>query len=91
MKTLSQAGRLVLIQSVASTLPAYSMSQFLLPKVICSRLDSMMLRFWWGHPDDGARHLLLKAWASICHPKSLGGLGSKLMWDTSRAHITKLA
>ena len=38
-KTLSQAGRLVLIKSIAAAIPSYVMSTFLLPKSICSQLD----------------------------------------------------
>jgi hypothetical protein len=38
-KTLSQAGRLILIKSVAAALPSHAMSSFLLPKSLCSELD----------------------------------------------------
>jgi hypothetical protein len=38
-KTLSQAGRLVLIKSVAAALPSYAMSSFLLPISCCKELD----------------------------------------------------
>jgi hypothetical protein len=38
-KTLSQAGRSVLIKSVAATIPSYAMSSFLLPTSIRSSLD----------------------------------------------------
>lgn len=76
---------------MASALPAYTMNQFLLSKTLCLCLDSLMMRFWWGHRDDGHRHLYLKSWASICQPKAQGGLGLKLMWDLNRAQLTKLA
>lgn len=46
MKTLSQAGRLVLIRSVAAALPTDIMANYLLPKSICKKLDSMMMCFW---------------------------------------------
>jgi hypothetical protein len=38
-KSLSQAGRLVLIKFLAATIPSYAMSVFLLLKSICSQLD----------------------------------------------------
>lgn len=41
-KTLSQAGRTVLIQSVATALPSYFMSVFLLPKGLCHSIDSLL-------------------------------------------------
>lgn len=91
MRTLSQAGISALIKSVASALPAYTMNLFLLPKSLCHRLDSMLMRFWWGFRNDGHHHLYLKSWASICQPNASGGLGFKLMWDLNRAQLTKLA
>ena len=41
-KTLSQAGRLVLIKSVATALPSYAMSSFLLPNSFCTELDRIL-------------------------------------------------
>jgi hypothetical protein len=49
-KTLSQVGRLVLIKSVAATLPSYAMSTFLLPLSFCNELDRILKNFWWGFP-----------------------------------------
>jgi len=45
-KTLSQAGRTVLIKATASLIPSYTMSTFLLPK--CATLDECFKDFWWG-------------------------------------------
>jgi hypothetical protein len=56
-KSLSQAGRLVLIKSVAATIPSYAMSTFLLPKSICSNLDKVFKNFWWGFPSKKTRNL----------------------------------
>lgn len=51
-KTLSQARRTVLIKSVASTIPTYTMSTFLLPLTICLDLDNLFKDFWWGFPKE---------------------------------------
>ena len=56
-KTLSQAGRLVLIKSVAVALPSYAMSSFLLPISYCKELDRLFKNFWWGFPSKKARNL----------------------------------
>ena len=50
-KLLSQARRTVLIKAVASALPAFTMSHFLLPKSLCLHLDTLFMRFWWGFKD----------------------------------------
>jgi hypothetical protein len=44
-KTLSQAGRLVLIKSVAAALPSYAMSTFLLPISFYYELDKIFRNF----------------------------------------------
>ncbi|XP_059460221.1 uncharacterized protein LOC132189495 [Corylus avellana] len=89
-KTLSQAGRLVLIKSVAAALPSYAMSSFLLPISTSTDLDRIFKKFWWGFPPKKARNLSLKAWDSICFPKELGGLGIRKMREVNLALISKL-
>jgi hypothetical protein len=44
-KTLSQAERTVLIKSMASTIPSYAMSSFLLPISISTSLDRIFKNF----------------------------------------------
>ena len=89
-KTLSQAGRLVLIKSVAAVIPSYAMSTFLLPKSICNQLDKVFKSLWWGFPSLNTKNLSLKSWNSICTPKVLGGLGIKSMKQVNLALISKL-
>jgi hypothetical protein len=80
-KTLSQAGRLVLIKSV---------SAFLLLASLCSQLDGCFKNFWWGFSSDKSRNLSLKAWDSIYLPKDLGGLGIKKMREANLSFISML-
>ncbi|KAH0996802.1 hypothetical protein GBA52_020666 [Prunus armeniaca] len=46
---LSQAGREVLIKSVATAVPAYPMSCFSLPITLCNAINADLTSFWWGH------------------------------------------
>jgi hypothetical protein len=89
-KTLSQVGRLILIKSAVVALPSYAMSTFLLPKSLCSELDRIFKKFWWGFPANKTRNLFLKAWDSLCLPKVLGGLGLRKMREVNLALISKL-
>jgi hypothetical protein len=89
-KTLSQAGRLVLIKSVAATIPSYAMGTFLIPNSCCKALDRAFKNFLWGFPPKKTRNLSLKAWDSICTPKALGGLGIRKMREVNLALISKL-
>ena len=90
VKTLSQAGRLVLIKVVAATVPSYAMSTFLLPKSFCRMLDQMFKNFWWGFPPEKFRNLSFKSWNFLCSPKALGGLGIRLMEEVNLTLISKL-
>jgi hypothetical protein len=89
-KTLSQAGRTVLIKSTAAAIPTYAMSTFLLPSSLCKTLDRRFKDFWWGFPPAKSRNLSLKSWDSICLPRNQGGLGLRKMVTTNLALITTL-
>jgi hypothetical protein len=60
-KTLSQAGKTILVKVVASAIPSYAMSSFLLPDGFCHKLDLAFKNFWWGFPKDKSRNLSLKS------------------------------
>uniref|UniRef100_A0A2N9HM73 RNase H type-1 domain-containing protein n=1 Tax=Fagus sylvatica TaxID=28930 RepID=A0A2N9HM73_FAGSY len=58
-KLLSPAGRVVLIQSVTSSLPAYYMQNTALPSSICNDLDRLNRNFLWGSTSESKKmHLV---------------------------------
>jgi hypothetical protein len=67
------------------------MSSFLFPDILCHRLDTAFMNFWWGFPVNKAHNLSLKSWNSICLPKDQGGLGFRLMKDINVSLIAKLS
>jgi hypothetical protein len=89
-KSLSQAGRLMLIKFVVAAIPSYAMSTFLLPKSIYSQLDRTFKNFLWGFSSSKTRNLPLKYWNSLYIAKALGGLGLRRMKDVNLTFITKL-
>lgn len=89
-KTLFQAGRTVLVKSVAATIPSYAMSTFFLPSSVSNALDKNFEDFWWGFPKGKNRNLSLKSWSSVCIPRKLGGLGFRLMKNMNLALLAKL-
>ncbi|XP_019185049.1 PREDICTED: uncharacterized protein LOC109180018 [Ipomoea nil] len=74
-KLLSQAGKEVLLKSMAQAMPTYSMSVFLLPITVCTAIERLMNRYWWGSGTDQRIHW--KACDKLCIPKKCGGLGFK--------------
>lgn len=73
-RSLSQAGRLVLIKSVAQAIPSFVMSCFLLPKATTNRLNQITANFWWGQKTT-ERKIHWCNWNSLCSSKTEGGTG----------------
>jgi hypothetical protein len=70
-KMLSSGGRLVLINSVLSSLPMYMMSFFRIPKGVLEKLDYYRSRFFWQCDDHKKKYRLAK-WSIIHKPRSVG-------------------
>ena len=87
-KLLSQAGRLTLINSVLHSIPIYNFSVFKAPQAICTKLDSIINAFWWGH-DISQKKLHLTHWDTLIKPKHMGGLGIKKFGLMNKALISK--
>jgi len=73
-KMLSVGGRLVLINSVLSSLPMFMMSFFEIPRGILKKLDYFRSRFFWQSDEHKKKYRLTK-WEVVCTPKDQGGLG----------------
>ncbi|XP_031108671.1 uncharacterized protein LOC116013161 [Ipomoea triloba] len=77
-KLLSQAGKEVLLKSVAQVMPTFSMSVFLLPKSVCLSIERTMNRYWWGTGMIGeyiGRHVVIY----VCQESSVVW-ASRLCW-----------
>lgn len=87
---MSQAKRTMLIKSVASSIPIYGMSSFLIPQSICTNIDSLIHKFRWGYKLDDEKHFSLHFWNKICSPKLNGGMGIKKMQELNFPLLSKL-
>jgi hypothetical protein len=74
LKFLSQAGKEILIKAVIQAIPAYCMSLFLLPKVLCAEINSMIRKFWWSQQGKDAG-ISWMSWSRISCSKEAGGMG----------------
>jgi ribonuclease HI len=86
-RLLSPAGRVVLVQSVTSAIPAYYMQNVALPTKICSKLDKINRDFIWGSTVEKKKMHMI-SWDKVCRPKDLGGLG---LYTTKSRNIALLA
>jgi hypothetical protein len=73
-KYLSYGGRLVLLNSVLSSLPMFMMSFFEVPKGVLKNLDHFRSRFFWQGSNNKHKYRLAR-WDILCRPKDQGGLG----------------
>lgn len=73
-KMLSIGGRLVLINSILSSLSIFMFSFFEVPRTILKKLDYYRSRFFWEGEGHKKKYRLTK-WSIICTPKEYGGLG----------------
>ncbi|KAK6119349.1 hypothetical protein DH2020_046910 [Rehmannia glutinosa] len=89
-KQLSQAGRIVLIQSVIQSIPTFAMMCFKLPDGIIEKIHSMSARYLWGG-DPEKRAIHWKSWDRLCVSKSHGGLGFRHLRAFNLALLSKQA
>ena len=47
-KFLSQGGKEVLLKSVDTAKPVFTMNIFKLPKTVCDEINGIMAKFWWS-------------------------------------------
>ncbi|KAL6138042.1 hypothetical protein ACLB2K_063330 [Fragaria x ananassa] len=94
-KTLNMAGRLTLIQSVASSIPVYAMQTAKLPISICDSLDRLNRNFLWGDTDQ-QRKVHLTNWdmlpTDVVHvittiSIAVGDLLDKIIWGKTSSGI----
>lgn len=71
-KFLSQAGREILVKSVAQAIPSYCMSSFLLPSSLLVELQKMMNSFWWGSRQNVNKGINWMSWDKLSARKDCG-------------------
>ncbi|KAL0005366.1 hypothetical protein SO802_012927 [Lithocarpus litseifolius] len=86
---LSFAGRIVLAQSVLTTVPSYTMQNVMLPNRVLASLDRVARNFIWGSTLD-KRKLHMVSWSTITKAKKEGGLGLQAAKPKNLALMAKL-
>ncbi|KAL0284767.1 UNVERIFIED_CONTAM: putative mitochondrial protein [Sesamum calycinum] len=86
-KSLSQAGKTILIQAVVQAIPSYAMSYFKLPKSLLQEFQALAANFFWHDGDRQRIHWL--AWDQMCSSKLEGGLGFRNLEAFNLALLAK--
>jgi len=88
-KSLSQAGKEILLKAVIQAIPTYSMSVFLLPKVLCKDINAMIQRFWWGKTENKSK-IHWMSWTRMRYSKAQGGMGFRELQCFNKTLLAKL-
>ncbi|KAA3480252.1 reverse transcriptase [Gossypium australe] len=87
-RALSQGGKEVFIKAVLQAIPTYSMSCFLLPKVLCNELEGIIAKFWW-QKSRNKKGIHWCNWKKLCFLKEDGGLGFRNLANFNIALLAK--
>jgi hypothetical protein len=88
-KMLSQAGKEVLIKSVAQAIPSYCMGVFLLPTSIGDEIDRMLNSFWWGAKGENRNGIRWLSWDKLTMRKEGVGMGFRNIYGFNLAMLGK--
>lgn len=67
-KTISRAGKEVLIKAVLQSIPTYIMSYFKLPGYLFNSIEKAIRQFWWGSA--ATREMAWSSWGPLCRSKA---------------------
>lgn len=90
-KTLSMAGREVLIKSVVQATLSYYMSMYLIPPSLGDEIQRMMNSFFWGSSQRNNRGINWLDWDKLTIPKKFGGMGFRNIYAFNLAMLAKQA
>lgn len=71
---MNKSGRLIVVKTVSSAVPIYTMMANNLPAWAIEEIDAIRLNFLWTG-DQPTRGKCLVAWSTVCRPTTLGDLG----------------
>lgn len=74
-KLMSYSGRLLMVNSVLSSLPTFYMCTLLLPGPIIEQVDKYRKHWLWNNGDINKKGGCLVAWKNGTRPNDQGGLG----------------
>ncbi|GAU20068.1 hypothetical protein TSUD_381600 [Trifolium subterraneum] len=88
-RSLSRAGKEVLIKAVAQAIPSYCMSSFLILTTLGEEIERMMNSFYWNMKKNGGRGINWLRWDKMTVSKDNGGLNFHILEGFNLAMLGK--
>lgn len=88
-KSISQAGKTVLIKNGTQSIPSYCMSCFLIPKTLCQEIERILKKFWWSSNKRHNKGMSWLSWSELSVSKQRGGVGFRSLYGFDIALIGK--
>lgn len=88
-KLLWFGAKIVLLKSVLTSIPLYSLDAIKVPKVVITRIEKAMANFLWDSAGEKRAHWV--SWAIVCRPLDEGGIGIRSLSQVMDSLHTKLA
>lgn len=87
---LSSAGKMIMLKSVLSAMPTYTMTCFELSGSLCKRIQSALTRFWWDSNSD-KRKMCWISWKKLTRSFKEEGLGFRDIQTSNDALLAKVS
>ncbi|KAL8158305.1 hypothetical protein AgCh_002851 [Apium graveolens] len=88
-KSISKAGKLILLKTAAQSIPNFWMNLLLIPEEICDDIEKIMNSFWWCNGSSTSKGIKWISWKRLCVVKEGGGLGMKDLHNFNLAMLAK--
>lgn len=74
---------------MATAIPSYCMTCFLLPKKLCQEIERILNGFWWSSSSSGTGVIRWMSWDKLSDSKNKGGLGFRNLHGYNLAMLGK--
>lgn len=90
-RSLTKAGKEVMIKSVLQSIPSYVMGTYLLPPSVYDEIQKMMNSYWWGANGSSTGGIRWMSWERLSKSKAEGGMGFRRLHAFNLAMLGKQA